>query len=193
MSLKLGSSPGEGRDYCTTTVGFQAPAVNKTFCQGTFALSALGERDRVPVVLPGGAHRAGQLGDVAPTLPHAVPLHLGKQISPCCCSLFHLCPARFSHCSPSCSLSKAGTPACFGRDAQSFTTPPWAMRSKDLLSSDNCFFFHPPAHSSPHCLHSCLPCSEGLTHPLPSAAQQNHALWLNTVFFKSLTIFIPFF
>lgn len=120
-----------------------------------------------------GGHRGlGELGARAPTLPYAVPLHLGKQISPCCCSLFHLCPARFSHCSPSCSsLSRVGIPAHFGsgRDAQSFTTPPWAMRSKDLLSSGNCFFFQPPAHSSHHSLHSC---SEGFTHPLPSPDSQ---------------------
>lgn len=117
-----------------------------------------------------GGHRGlGKLGAMAPTLPHAVPLHLGKQISPCCCTLFHLCPARFSHCSPSCSsLSRAGIPACAGRDALTFTTLLWAMRSKDLLSSGDCCFFQPPAHSSHHSLHSCLPCSEGFTHPLPS-------------------------
>lgn len=119
-----------------------------------------------------GGHRGlGELGAGAPTLPHAVPLHLGKQIFPCCCCLFHFCPARLSHCSPSCSsLSRVGIPARSGsgRDARNFTTPPWATRSKDLLSSGNCFFFQPPAHSSHHSLHSCLPCSEGFTHPLPS-------------------------
>lgn len=46
-------------------VGFQAPAANKTLCQGTFAFSALGERDGVPAVLPGGGHRGlGELGAV---------------------------------------------------------------------------------------------------------------------------------
>lgn len=32
----------------------------------------------------------GESGAVAPTLPHAMSLSLGKQISPCCCSPIHL-------------------------------------------------------------------------------------------------------
>lgn len=70
-----------------------------------------------------GGHRGlRELEAGAPTLPHAVPLNLGKRIAPCCCSLFHLCPARFSHCSPSCSsLSRAGIPtrSGSGRDGAS--------------------------------------------------------------------------
>lgn len=67
------------------------------------------ERYGVPAVLPGGHRGLGEPGAVAPTLPHAVPLHPGKQTSPCHRSPVHLCPARFGHCIPShCSFSRAG-------------------------------------------------------------------------------------
>lgn len=111
MPLSLGSSPGEGRDDCTTTVGFQAPAANKTLCQGTFALSALGERDRVPVVLPRGEQRLGEMGAMAPTLPRAVPPFLSKQISPCCCSLF-------SSVLPGSATAAQAAPRCQGQGSQ---------------------------------------------------------------------------
>lgn len=167
MSLKLGSSPGEGRDYCTTTVGFQAPAANKTLCQGTFALSALGERDRVLWCYLGGHRGLWELGAVVqpcPMLCHSTwagrfpPIAAASSISVLPGSATAAQVAHFQGWGPQPVL----------RDVRSFTTSPWAMRSKDLLSSDNCFFFQPPAHSSPHSLHSCLPGSEGFTHPLSS-------------------------
>lgn len=168
MSLKLGSSPGEGRDYCTTTVGFQAPAANKTLCQGTVALSALGERDSVPVVLPRGAQRVEGAGSWSPNPAPCCATQPGQADCPLLLQPLPSLSCQVQPLQPKLLLTfKGRNPSPFWFwERWSFTTP--ALRSKDLLSSGNCFFFQPPAHSSHHSLHSCLPCSEGFTHPLQS-------------------------
>lgn len=175
-------------------VEFQAPAANKTLCHGTFALSALGERYGVPVVLPGGHRGLGEPGPVAPTLPHAVPLHLGKQTSPCHCSPVHLCPARFGHCIPShCSFSRAGIPAC--ARSMLHRAPPLARGQRGAKMSPalatTAFSSPLPTHHTALSIRICL--AAKVHPPFAISRQQNHALWLNTGFSKSLTIFIPIF
>lgn len=96
-------------------VGFQAPAANKTLCQGTSTPQPL-ERETGSLWCCQGRHRGvGELGTMVLPLPHAVPLCLGEQTFPAHCSPIHPCPARFGHCSPShCSFSRARIQACAG-------------------------------------------------------------------------------
>lgn len=96
-------------------VRFQAPAANKTLCQGTFTLSALAKRDRVPVVLPeGGTEGWGSWKPWSNPVPCCIlppkQAHLPLPLQP-----HPSFPVMFSYCSLGhCSFSRAGISACVG-------------------------------------------------------------------------------
>lgn len=151
--------------------GFQAPAANKTLCQGTFALSALGERDGVPVVLYGGAQRAVGAGSHCP------------DPAPCYIPLPRLADVPLL-LQPHPSLSWQVWPLQHklllvfkGRehDAPSPTAPPWATMSKGLCHM--LLFSSPlPTCHTPLSIWTCLapkgsptPCHLQTAKPCPLA------------------------
>lgn len=104
-------------------------------------------------------------------------------MSPCCCIPIHLCPGRFGHCSTSCSsFSRAGSMML-----QALLLPCGQQGAKASVTH---YFFPAPCLLVTLLFPFGLALLQRVHPPLAISRQQNHALWLNTGFFKSL---IPIF
>lgn len=133
-------------------------------------------------------HRGlGKSGAVSLTLPHAVPLRRARGPPLAAAAPSISAQPRGS------MFSRAGIPAHQEHDAPCHTTSPWAMRSRDLPQLWQLLLFPNPCPLVMPVSPFRLALLQKVHPPLAMSRQQNHALWLNTGFFKSLTILIPIF